>query len=370
MNDRPTSADIIAHFREQATFCQALGSPFMHDLCLVMASDIEEDGPVAELVQNWAGNPRRDALSLRLAGYLHHSVLTGAAPELAAAYPRRADGWSMQSIWPLARDWLAETAPAAKAFLDSPPQTNEVRRSIALLPGFLQLAARYPGPMHLLELGASAGLNQNWDRFNYQTASWARQGSSGVNISTEWNCPPPEHLDARVEIASRAACDQNPIRVSSREAALRLKSYVWPDQPERLARIDAAIALANETSIAVDTADAADWLRAKLAARPATDLTVIYHSVFLQYPPAEVRRALLAMMEAAGAEATPGRPLAWLCFEPGAFFQGPDQTGINPNDFVTYLQTWPGGEAQRLLRSDGHVTKVSAGDGAPRASDS
>jgi hypothetical protein len=87
---------------------------------------------------------------------------------------------------------------------------------------------------------------------------------------------------------------------------------------------------------------------------------VIYHSVFLQYPPAEVRRALLAMTDAAGAEATPERPLAWLCFEPGAFFQGPDQVGINPNDFVIYLKTWPGGEAQRFLRSDGHVTQVSA----------
>ena len=360
MSDRPTSADIIAHFREQATFCEALGSPFMHDLCHVMASDIEEDGPVAELVGNWAGNPRRDALSLRLAGYLHHSVLTGAAPALAAAYRERAASWSMEDIWPLARDWLVVTAPAARTFLDSPPQTNEVRRSIALLPGFLHLAARHPGPMHLLELGASAGLNQNWDKFNYQTGNWARPGSSAVNINTVWNCPPPEHLGASVEIASRAACDQNPISVASRDAALRLKSYVWPDQPERLTRIDAAIALANETGIAVDKADAADWLKAKLTVRPAKGLTVIYHSVFLQYPPAEVRRALLAMMDAAGAEATPERPLAWLCFEPGAFFQGPDQVGINPNDFVTYLKTWPGGEAQRFLRSDGHVTQVSA----------
>jgi hypothetical protein len=148
--------------------------------------------------------------------------------------------------------------------------------------------------------------------------------------------------------------------VTNPEAALRLKSYIWPDQPERLARIDAAIALAIETGVKVDRADAADWLAIKLAARPATGLTVIYHSVFLQYPPADVRRALLAMTETAGTEATAQRPLAWLCFEPGAFFQGPGQTGIDPNDFVTYLKVWPGGREQRLLRSDGHVTRVFA----------
>lgn len=360
MSTAPSPDEIIAHFREQGVFCRTLGSPFMAALCEVMARDIEEDGPVAQLVSGWPANPRRDALSLRVAGFLHHSVLTGAAAELARVYPGRDGNWSMERVWPVARDWLTANRAAAQAFLTSPPQTNEVRRSIALLPGFLKLAALYPGPMHLLELGASAGLNQNWDRFSYQTASWTRPGSSGVYISTQWNAPPPEHLDAEVQIASRAACDQSPIDVRDAAQALRLKSYAWPDQAERLARLDSAIALALETGVRVEAADAADWLAARLAARPATGLTVIYHSVFMQYPPAEVRRALLDMTLEAGAAATPERPLAWLCFEPGAFFQGTDQVGINPNDFITYLRVWPGGEATRLLRSDGHVTQVSA----------
>jgi len=356
----PSPDEITAHFREQGMFCRTLGSPFMAALCEMMARDIEEDGPVADLVLGWPGNPRRDALSLRVAGFLHHSVLTGAAAELADVYPGRDADWTMERIWPIARDWLTANQAAAQAFLVSPPQTNEVRRSIALLPGFLKLAALYPGPMHLLELGASAGLNQNWDRFSYQTASWARAGSSGVRIDTDWNGPPPKHLDAEVRITSRAACDQSPIDIRDVAQALRLKSYVWSDQADRLARIDAAIALARETGVTVEKADAADWLASKLAARPATGLTVIYHSVFLQYPPAEVRRALLDMTVSAGAAATPARPLAWLCFEPGVFFQGPDQVGINPNDFITYLRVWPGGAESRLLRSDGHVTQVVA----------
>lgn len=360
MTPAPDEGDIVAHFREQAVFCAGLGSPFMAQLCEVMAADIEAGGPVAALVAGWPTNPRRDAPSLRIAGYLHHSVLTGAAAKLAAAYPGRGKAWTLDRVWPLARDWLAATDTAARTFLMSPPQTNEVRRSIALLPGFLRLAARYPMPMHSLELGASAGLNLNWDRFGYRTASWSLPGTSKVVIDTEWKAPPPQHLEVRPQMASSAACDRNPINLSDPETALRLKSYIWPDQPERLARIDAAIALAIETGVKVDKADAADWLKAKLAGRPATGLTVIYHSVFLQYPPADVRRALLAMIEEAGAQATPGRPLAWLCFEPGAFFQGPDQAGIDPNDFVTYLKVWPGGEEHRLLRSDGHVTRVSA----------
>lgn len=360
MTSPAARAEMTAHFREQAGFCRALGSPFMFALCETMAADIEAGGPAAALVAGWPGNPRRDAVSLRLAGYLHHSVLTGAAAALAGLYPSSTTAWDISQVWPAARDWLAETAPSARAFMTSPPQTNEVRRAIALLPGFLHLAARFPGPMHTLELGASAGLNLNWDQFGYRTDRWQRPGQSNVLIDTDWIGPSPEHLETTPQIASRAACDQNPIYVSDADAALRLKSYIWPDQPERLARASAAIALAAQARVTVDRADAADWLAAKLAARPVQGLTVVYHSVFLQYPPAEVRRALLAMLETEGKAATPARPLAWLCFEPGAFFQGPDQAGSNPNDFITFLKVWPGAEERRLLRSDGHVTRVDA----------
>ncbi len=353
-----TTPEIVAHFREQAGFCRFLGSPFMEALCAVMAGDIEEEGPVARLVRDWPGNPQRDALSLRLAGYLHHSVLTGAAEELAAAYPVACPGWSMETVWPLARDWLDRTDEAARTFLTSPPQTNETRRAIALLPGFLKAAARFPGPMHLLELGASAGLNQCWDRFHYRTGSWLRAGSSAVVIDTDWQGPPPDHLDVPVSVASLAACDQNPIDLRDPQAALRLKAYAWPDQPERLARLDAAIALAREAGITVEKADAAEWLERKLAVRPQTGLTLVYHSVFLQYPGSETRAALRRMIAGAGEAATGRKPLAWLCFEPGAFFQEADNSALNPNDFVTRLQLWPGGDAFRFLRADGHVTRA------------
>jgi hypothetical protein len=77
----------------------------MEALCLAMTCDIEAGGPLARLVDGWPGDPCQDALSLRVAGYLHHSVLTGQAGALAAAYPAADAGWTMESVWPLARDW-------------------------------------------------------------------------------------------------------------------------------------------------------------------------------------------------------------------------------------------------------------------------
>jgi hypothetical protein len=53
-------------------------------------------------------------------------------------------------------------------FMSHEPQTNEVRRSAVLLPGFLTIAAETGLPLRILELGASAGLNQLWDRRHYR----------------------------------------------------------------------------------------------------------------------------------------------------------------------------------------------------------
>jgi len=348
--------DIPAHFREQAGWCRALGSPLTADLCLAFAEDFEAGGPVYALASDWPTNPRKDALALRLAGYLHHAVLTGDAPALADAYPARNPAWTLSEIWPLARDWIAAHTDDVRAFLASPPQTNETRRSIALLPGFLDLAARYNKPMHLLELGASAGLNQNWDRYGYETESWTRPGSSPVTVKTAWDAPVPEHLGANPRVVSRAACDLSPINLHDPAEAIRLKSYTWADQTERLKRLDAAIELARETNITVEQAEASAWLARKLADRPSGALTVIFHSVFLIYPPREAIAAIMSMIAEAGEAASEESPLAWLCYESEALFGG-DNTSPK---MYTRLQSWPGGEIRLLNKSDGHVTRVVA----------
>lgn len=301
-------------------------------------------------------NPRKDALGLRLTGALHHAVLSGRAPDLAAFYPASMSTWDMDLVWPVARTWLSDNIDPVRAFIKSPPQTNETRRSIILLPGFLKLAARFQQPLHLLELGASAGLNQNWDRFNYETESWQRAGESNVTIRTDWQAPVPEHLDADLQIASRAACDLNPVDLSDPDQALRLKCYTWPDQEERLSRLDAAIGLAQDAGTKVEQADALSWLTERLANRPATGVTVIYHSVFLIYPPRDVIAAIIETIRTAGATATKQAPLAWLSYESEALFGG-DRTSPRMR---ARLETWPGGMVETYAESDGHVTRVSA----------
>lgn len=347
---------IKTHFTEQAAGCRQLGSAFTAALCDAIAADMETGGPTRDLLGDSPNNPRKDALSMRICGALHHATLSGAAPALASVYPAANPDWDMQTVWPIAATYLRENMEIARAFLVSAPQTNETARSIALLPGFLQLAARYDMPINLLELGASAGLNQNWDKFQYTTKSWDRAGESDVVISTDWRAPPPDHLDAKLDIASRAGCDLNPFDIHDPKEVLRLRSYVWADQTARLARFDSALALARNTGTHIEKADAADWLAQKLSARPDGQLTIVYHSIFLQYPPGDVIAEIMQRIRAAGDAATKNAPLAWLCFEPEVLFDAASPS----HAMKTRLQTWPGGHAIFCGTADGHVTWFDA----------
>jgi hypothetical protein len=346
---------ILAHFREQSDFCAALGSPFTAQLCTRMGDDLAAGGPVADLVGGWPTHPRKDALSLRLTGALHHATLAGADPELAATYPAARRDWSMDEVWPRARAFLARERAAVSMFLRSPPQTNETRRSIALLAGFLAFAREHPMPIDTLEIGASAGLNLLWDRFAYRTSSWSWGRESPVVVDTEWKGAAPP-IDAPLSVRHRAACDLQPLDVGDPGARLRLRSYIWADQRERLARFDGSVALAVDAGVRVEQADAAEWLAARLPRRASDAATVVYHSIFLQYPPRATREAITAAIEAAGAAATRAAPLAWLRLEPEAVLGGP----LDSTRMLLDLTVWPGGERRVLAVTDGHVRSVEA----------
>jgi hypothetical protein len=330
-----------------------MGSPFTARLIEAMAHDLEAGGPVGDLVADWPGHPRADALSLRLAGALHAAALSGRDTALAAEYPAARPGWDAEAVWSAARAFLAREHPWVADFLRFAPQTNEVRRSIALLAGFLHLAARFELPLDTLEIGASAGLNLCWDRFGYRTDAWSWGLPAAAVIDTDWRGPPPP-LGAQPRVRSRAACDLNPLDLRQPGERLRLRSYVWADQPERLARFDAAAALALDSGVRVERADAAAWLEARLPARAADALTVVYHSVFLQYPPRETRARIVAAIERAG-EAAPA-PLAWLRLEPEVVLGGPRESVR----FLLDVISWPGGERRTLATTDGHVRFVDA----------
>lgn len=343
---------VPAALRQQAIWCRAFDSPFTATLCETMADDFEAGGVIAHVTGDWPTHPIQDALSLRLAGALHAIVLSEPDGTLAQVWPQAGRAWSMAEAWPVASATLRERESWVRDFLKSPPQTNEVRRSVGLWPGLATAAQAFDGPMDVLELGASAGLNLSMDRFHYDGGTWTWDSpidGPRVTLSTLWSGPAP-HFPDHAAIRNRAACDQNPLNAASADDRLRLRSYIWPDQPERLERVNAAMEIAQALSITPEACDAAEWVAHKLATRAKDALTVIYHSVFFQYPPQEVRDAITQAIETEGAQATPEAPLAWLRYEPGSIL-GRAQDGTS---MTLELIEWPSGRKRILADIDPH----------------
>jgi hypothetical protein len=201
------------------------------------------------------------------------------------------------------------------------------------------VAAETNRPLRVLELGASAGLNQLWDRRRYRLGEIGDWGplDARVNLDIEWRGGRPP-LDANVLVAERAACDRKPVDLADPIQRRRLKAYVWPDQFDRLERLEAAIGETLAAGITVEAEDAVVFARRE--ARPRAGVaTVVFHSVFLQYMPAESQAALVETLGEGGASASERSPLAWLRMEPAS---------DNPAVMELRLTLWPGG-ADRVL---------------------
>jgi hypothetical protein len=331
-------------FARQIAWCDGNGSPFTARVLEAAWADHERDGALRELLPTWSGDAGADAVPLRVAGALHALALSGREPALAGLYPPRREVFDA-ALGPAAvATALARHREVVAAYLAVAPQTNEIGRSAVLLAGFAQVARDTGLPLSTFEIGASAGLNQLWHRYRYRLGDvdWG-DPASPVLIETEWRGAQAA-LPRRIDVACHAACDVAPIDLADEDAVLRLTSYVWPEQRERLQRLRAAIALARELGLHVDQADALPWVRTALASTRTGQATVLYHSVMWQYMPRATRDALREVIAVAGARATPDAPLAWLRFEP-------------PNadaHMELTLTSWPGGTTRVLAAAHPH----------------
>lgn len=301
-------------FAKQAGFCRLFAAPFTALMCEATAAAFDDGSATGRRVLAWPGEAFADALMMRVTGGFHALVRSQRAPGLAALYPP-ADLPTLDALTTAVRAVLAD--PASDAFLerwlDSPPQTNEVARSGVLWPGMMVIAAACGLPLRLFELGASAGLNLQMDRFGYRFGDMAAgDAASPVQLAPAWDGPLPPA--AAPLVVARAGVDINPLDVRDDAVVERLLAFVWPDQPERLARAAAAIAIARAQPPALTRADAAAWLEAEVAPT-AGSVVVVYHSIAAQYFPEDTRQRMAAHLAAMGARATADAPLAWLRYE-------------------------------------------------------
>lgn len=201
-------------------------------------------------------------------------------------------------------------------------QTNEPRRCATLLPALAAL----PQPLALLEVGASAGLCLYPDRYAYRFGDRAPLGSSRLVLDCAVRGPVPVP-NVLPQVVWRAGLDLNPLDVTD-DADLRwLRALIWPEETDRYAVLDAAVALARRDPVAVQAGDLTRDLAAVAETAPDNATLVIFHSAVLAYVDEAGRAEFTRQVAAIAAQ----RPTAWLANEgPGVVTAVPRRDGSTP----------------------------------------
>ncbi|HEU5006780.1 MAG TPA: DUF2332 domain-containing protein [Jatrophihabitantaceae bacterium] len=185
-------------------------------------------------------------------------------------------------------------------------QTNEARRCAVLMP----VLGTIPGPVALLEVGASAGLCLQPDRYAYRYDGGAVLGSSALVLECRTSGPVPVP-DRLPDVVWRAGLDLNPLDVCSDDDVRWLRSLIWPEQTDRFAVLDAAVTIARTDPAPIVRGDLLTDLASVARNAPVEATLVIYHSAVLGYLAEEQRAQFVETVRSIAAS----RPTVWVSNE-------------------------------------------------------
>jgi hypothetical protein len=306
----PDLAELTRMFHESGND-QEVRSPFNAHL----NRRIAEAPAIAALLQS---APDEQQLPVLLLAAVHYIVLSEPDLELAQWYPTASDHPLLTDPFPAFEQLCAEREDQIRSIVARRfTQTNEVGRCAMLLPA-LGIVAAEQGPLSLVDVGTSAGLNLQLDQYSYRYSPGGTVGGRSpvvLECGTRGAVPVPGTLPI---ITGRIGIDQHPVDLAQPDEARWLMACVWPDQADRFERIRGAIILAQHRQADIRTADAIDGSRSAVADAAASGHPVVINSWVLNYLTEDQRVAYLAELDAIGAE----RDLSWVYAESPALCPG------------------------------------------------
>lgn len=270
--------------------------------------------PEADAVADWYRRATRD-----LAGHsaLHVAWAEGVAGDdevidLIARLPRERRQPSLvfsvatwlgarESDYAEFRSWLVAHWPDVEAAArQSRTQTNEVGRCAPLVAAL----ARIPGPIALLEVGASAGLCAVPERYAYRftlPSGQERMLGSGSPVIACAVDDPALVPDSLPDVRWRLGLDLAPRSAADPDDAAWLEALIPLDRPDRRARLREAVATVRDDPPRVVAGDALDDLARVASEAPAGLRLVVVSLGTLVYLPPAARAAFPAAVADLGA---------------------------------------------------------------------
>jgi hypothetical protein len=162
-------------------------------------------------------------------------------------------------------------------------------------------------------VGCSAALNLYVDRvgITYSNGQSLGDPSSPVQLSSSIVGDRPIPARAMPDVVARVGVDLDPLDMTDADDARWLRACLWPDQPERAARLEAEMTLAAAAPPLLLHGDAVEVVPGAFARVPAGALPVVTTTWALSHFPLESRLRFLHRLD----EAAAGRAVAWVSAE-------------------------------------------------------
>jgi hypothetical protein len=279
------------------------------------AAIAEDDALKALAARAQQGQPHANMIL----GAAHFLLLRGADHPLRRYYATLGGGANAEKDDPFPdfRDFvLAHEEEIARLIETRVTNTNEVARSSILHPGFRAIAEACGEPLHLVEIGPSAGLNLIWDCYGVR---YTRGGSTVADISPEaelvLDCElrgeRNPHFGKTPFVGSRVGLERNPVDLANTDDRDWLRALIWPDEVARMQRFERATMLAEKARPEIRKGDALELLPGVLAGIPADETACVYHTIAVYQFSREMKDALESVLTVAGLR----RPVVRLSLE-------------------------------------------------------
>lgn len=236
--------------------------------------------------------------------------------------------------WPELREWLVASWPRVAAVArERRTQTNEVGRCAPL---FVALD-RIPGPLAVIELGASAGLCLGVDRYAYRfdDGPVIGDGEPLLRCATTGHGTAPTRLP---QIAGRRGVDLAPLSPADPDDLAWLEALLPPDRPDRIARLRAASSRLADDPPEVIAGDALEELSGLIGTAPDDTTLVVVSLGTLVYLPPAARIEVLRRTRELGARLVTLEPVTAL---PPVADRLAGYTAPDPTPFVLALDEVP-----------------------------
>ncbi|MBI5372829.1 MAG: DUF2332 domain-containing protein [Sphingobacteriales bacterium] len=232
---------------------------------------------------------------------VHYLLLKNPGNGLAAYYPSIGKKQVPEIPFPLFRSFcLDNEAVIREIILTRIVQTNVINRCAYLLPVFSKIITEENRPATIIDIGTSAGLTLNFDKYEYWYNNQKVYGDSKVIIKSKITGSTIPALFPITQPIQKIGIDQNIIDPADTDQIIWLKALIWPDQAERFIAMEEALKTEELKKIEFFRAETIPDFEAVILNADKAHTLIIYATHVLYQFPQTQKEAFDAMLERVG----------------------------------------------------------------------